>query len=421
MRIYSTGLKTIAIFFCVALLAPSCLKDKLTRTYTILTPVYETKQKVLSNIKANTPITVSTPGKIYLYGKYIFLNEINKGVHIIDNANPSKPVNVAFINIPGNLDIAVKGNILYADFYTDLLSIDISNPLSAKMSKLLPDVFPQRKYENWIDLDTTRIIVDWIKKDTTIDISQNTGNYGWLNCNRCLFASANSFADGSKSSSSVPGIAGSMARFAIVNDYLYAVNNTSLETIKISNAPDLSLVQSDNVGWNIETIFPFKDKLFIGSASGMFIYDIYNPASPERKGNFQHLRACDPVIADDNYAFVTLRSGTTCQGFSNQLDILDISDLNAPSLLRTYNLTNPHGLSKDGNILFICDGKDGLKVYDASNVNNLKLLKHLTGMETYDVIAWNKRLILVSQSGLSQYDYSDINNILLLSTISINR
>ena len=421
MRKHSTVLKIVTLLMCIVFFAPSCLKDKLTKTYTILTPVYETKEKVLSNIKTNVPVNVSTPGKIYLYGKYIFLNEINKGVHIIDNANPSKPVNVAFINIPGNLDIAVKGNILYADFYTDLLSIDISNPLNAKMSKLLPDVFPQRKYENWIDLDTTRIIVNWIKKDTTIDISQNSGNYGWLNCNRCLFASANSFGDGSKSSSSVPGIAGSMARFAIVNDYLYAVNNTSLETIKISNAPDLSLVQSDNVGWTIETIFPFKEKLFIGSATGMYIYDINNPAAPERNGIFEHLRSCDPVIADDNYAFVTLRSGNTCQGFSNQLDIVDINNLNAPSLVKSYNLTNPHGLSKDGNILFICDGKDGLKVYDASNVNNLKLLKHLPGMEAYDVIAWNKKLILVSKTGLSQYDYSDINNIHLVSTISVNR
>lgn len=420
MKKYILLPKTLVITLGVVLLASGCFKDKLTKTYTIFTPVYETKEKVLSNIKSNTPVAVKYPGKIYLYGKYIFLNEINKGIHIIDNANPSKPVNVAFINIPGNLDIAVKGNTLFADFYTDLLSIDISNPLNAKMLKLLPDIFPQRKYENWTFQDTTRIIVDWIKKDTTIDISNN-GNGGQFICRGCLFASANANGDiGSKNSSGVPGMAGSMARFAIVNDYLYAVNDRSLETIRISDAANFTSVKSDNVGWTIETIFPFKDKLFIGSASGMFIYDINNPASPERKGTFEHLRACDPVIADDNYAFVTLRSGTTCQGFSNQLDILDINNLYTPILIKTYGLTNPHGLSKDGNLLFICDGKDGLKVYDASNVNNLKLLQHLTGMETYDVIAWNKKLILVTQTGLRQYDYSDSKNIRLLSTISVN-
>jgi len=84
-------------------------------------------------------------------------------------------------------------------------------------------------------------------------------------------------------------------------------------------------------------------------------------------------------------------------------------------------LTNPFGLAKDGNYLFICDGRDGLKVYDASAVNNLKLLKHIPGMEAYDVIAWNKRLLLVTDKGLRQYDYSDIRNIQLLSTISVNR
>ena len=60
-------------------------------------------------------------------------------------------------------------------------------------------------------------------------------------------------------------------------------------------------------------------------------------------------------------------------------------------------MTRPQGLSKDGNLLFICDGPDGLKVYDASHVQNLKHLKTIGGMETYDVIAYNKRAIVVAR------------------------
>jgi hypothetical protein len=153
----------------------------------------------------------------------------------------------------------------------------------------------------------------------------------------------------------------------------------------------------------------------------MFIYNIANPSAPERQGNFAHARACDPVIADDDYAFVTLRDGSKCTGTSNQLDIINVQNVLYPSLVKTYQLTNPFGLAKDGNYLFICDGRDGLKVYDASSVTNLKLLKHIPGMEAYDVIAWNKRLLLVTDKGLRQYDYSDIGNIRLLSTISVNR
>lgn len=83
-------------------------------------------------------------------------------------------------------------------------------------------------------------------------------------------------------------------------------------------------------------------------------------------------------------------------------------------------MTNPHGLAKDGDYLFICDGKDGLKVYDASTATDIKLLKHLKGMETFDVIAWNKRLILVTASGLEQYDYSTIDGMRLLSKVALH-
>ncbi len=105
----------------VTMLLAGCLKDKMTKTYTIFTPVYMSKAEALANVKSSTPQQLKETGKIYLYGRYIFLNEINKGVHIIDNTNPANPNPVGFISIPGNIDIAVKGNTLFADLYTDLL------------------------------------------------------------------------------------------------------------------------------------------------------------------------------------------------------------------------------------------------------------------------------------------------------------
>jgi hypothetical protein len=130
-----------------------------------------------------------------------------------------------------------------------------------------------------------------------------------------------------------------------------------------------------------------------------------------------HANACDPVIAEENYAFVTLRNGTPCTRASNQLDIVNITNVSAPSLVKSYPLTNPHGLSKDGDNLFICDGKDGLRVYDASSVTDLKLISHIKEFETYDVIARNKLALVVAKDGLRQYDYSDIKNIRLISTL----
>lgn len=397
----------ISVFFL-----PGCLKDKVTRTYTIYTPVYKMTQEVRSNIRSNAPLTIANPGKLFIRGNYIYLNEIDKGIHIIDNSNPSSPKNVAFITIPGNMDLAVKGNILYADLYTDLVTLNITDPLHAELKNVVSNAFPFRRYPNGFTMDETKIIVDWVKKDTTVsaDIIQR-GSYS----QRMYFDMASS--ESANKAASPFGMAGSMARFSIVNANLYTVSHSDLSVYSIA-APEKPVFSNKvNMGWGIETIYPFKDKLFIGSTSAMYIYDITNPDKPSKVSQFNHLRACDPVIADDNHAYVTLRNGSTCSRGSNQLDILNIANLSAPSLTKTYPMTNPHGLSKDGNTLFICDGKDGLKIYDASSVNNLKLLLHIKGFELYDVITTNNIAILVSKDGLRQYDYSDLNNVKLLSRI----
>lgn len=398
-----------------AISLPSCLKDKLTKTYTVLEPVFRNKAEVLAEIGSSAATSITTPGKIYQYGNYIFLNEVNKGIHIIDNSNPASPSQKAFIKIPGNVDIAVKGNILYADLYTDMLTIDISDPLHARLIKVLPRIFPERNYSNGFINDTSKVIVKWISKKVTVPIEDNSSFCN--NCGRFDLTTGLASVNGAVA----PGIAsgGSMARFAIVNNYLYAVNISSLQIIDISNSADPKQTGSYGVGWNIETIYPFKQKLFLGSSAGMFVFNITNPSAPVREGSFAHARACDPVVADDNYAFVTLRAGTFCQGTNNQLDVINIQNVSSPSLLKTYSMTNPFGLAKDGNLLFVCDGKSGLKIYNASDVMNLQMIKHIKDYETYDVIAGNSKLLLVAKDGLYQYDYSNINSIRLLSRIAV--
>lgn len=398
----------------VLLLLQSCLKDNLTHTYTILTPVYKNKSDVYANIKSNSPRAISSPGKFFIIGNYIFLNEIDKGVHIIDNSDPAKPVVKAFINIPGNLDIAVKGNTLYADLYSDLVVVDISDPLQAKFIKYIPGIFPERSYNNGFIADGSRVIVDWIKKDTTVNINwqQSQVYYNYL--------LAPSPAMSSAAAPSIPGISGSTARFNIINDYLYTVNSSSLTAFDISTTNDPQKISATNVGWNIETIYSFKDKLFLGSSTGMFIYDISNPSSPASLGQFSHARSCDPVIADGNYAYVTLHDGTPCGGFSNEMDVLNVSLLATPFLMKTYSMTSPRGLTKDNNQLFVCDGPGGLREYDATDPANVILKETVPGIETYDAISWNKNLVVVAKDGLYQYDYSTPGKLIQKSKLTVN-
>ena len=412
----------IAASVIFSLLFQGCVKDTVRHTYsyTWFEPVYKTSEQVRQSIKSDLPVEIKTPGKLFIKGNYIFLNEVNKGVHVIDNSNPSAPVNKAFINIPGNIDIAVKGNTLYADLYTDLLTIDIADPMNVVTKKIIDNVFPHRYYNDFI-ADTTKMIYSWIRHDTTVTEEYIDGSQ-LFSSNGGVFLATDMLSNNAAYSGGSPvGIAGSMARFALVNDYMYTVGQAELKSINISIPEEPVVAKTINLGWGVETIYPFKNKLFIGSNSGMFIYDITDAANPVQEGIFLHARVCDPVIADDEYAYVTLRNGTECQGFLNELDIVDIKNLSSPFLRKKYQMTNPHGLSKDGDLLFICDGIDGLRVLNAADVDDVKLIKQVTGMETYDVIAYGNVAIVVAKDGLYQFDYSNTANIHQLSKMPLSK
>lgn len=302
-----------------------------------------------------------------------------------------------------------------------MVTLDISDPLNVVVKKYNEGVFPFRQYGYGFNGDTTKVITDWVSRDTTVvmDCSKGFHITGFYMDNTSF--STESFSNSSPAKASSPvGKGGSMARFALTTNKLYTVSNSDLNVFNTSKAFDPNFITKVTLNnWTIETIFPMKNKLFIGSQTGMYIYDITNPNLPVEVGSFSHVQSCDPVIADENYAYVTLRSGTPCQGFSNQMEVLKLNDLHDVQLVKTYRMYNPHGLSKDGDLLFICDGKDGLKIYDAANVNDIKIKKHVRNIDTYDVIAMNNIALVVAKDGFYQYDYSNVNDIKLISKMGV--
>jgi hypothetical protein len=170
-------------------------------------------------------------------------------------------------------------------------------------------------------------------------------------------------------------------------------------------------------------MFLAGDNMFLGTTTGMVIYDISNPLVPSSRTFFNHATSCDPVIVEDTLAYVTLRSGTTCGGTTNCLDVVNIKKINSPSLLATFSMTNPHGLGKKGDLLFICDGNAGLKIFDASNPKTIgnKMIYSYPNINAYDVIPVGNLLVMIGDDGLYQYNYSNIQNITLLSKIEVKK
>ncbi len=216
------------------------------------------------------------------------------------------------------------------------------------------------------------------------------------------------------------GVGGSLARFTIANNSLYIVGGEDLHLYDISNPSNPRKKTKQRLGFGIETVFPYNDALFVGSQNGMYIFDISDPTKLKQLAIYSHITSCDPVVVQGDRAFVTLRDGVDCRFGSNLLDVIDISDLSNPKLLKSYPMQNPHGLSIDGDDLFVCEGRFGMKQFDATNPDALTEKRLFEDFFGYDVITLGKNLIVIGKDGLYQYDYSDSDNVKFLSKIDVN-
>lgn len=388
--------------------------------FNVATPVTMTKAELRTAVKIMPPQQIKESGKIYVYGDLLFVNDKGKGIHVIDNSIPAAPKKINFIYIPGNVDIAVKDDRLYADSFSDLVVFNISNIKNIVLVNRLKDVLPYfymepifeatdnlPRYIKWENVKDNEVIVDWKISKTRMKMDQ----VFWYKMGEVAMASA--------SDASMIGQGGSLARFMIVSDYLYAVNDHQINIFGIQNINIPVKVGEEPVGWGIETIFNKGNYLYLGSTTGMYIYDIQDHSKPKFMSRIAHMRACDPVVVDQNeMAFVTLRAGNLCGSDKSLLEVIDVSNKLMPNKLKEYVMEQPYGLGVYNNLLFVCDGTSGLKVYNKSNVLELQLVNHFKNINAFDVIPLSDRLILIGDELIFQYKYTG-DNIQLLSTFSL--
>ena len=383
----------------------------------VATPQLMSKTAFRSSVEVIAPKTIEEPGKIYVYQDYIFVGDVHSGIHIIDNSDPKSPKAIKFIQIPGNEDISVKDNFLYADSATDLVIFDISDINNISIIEQLEDVFNVYNYDIPVEAEAVDygkfdfdddIIVGWTltterrkKVDNTMDKALDDGVV--------LSAGAES----------TTGTGGSLARFQIVDNYLYTVGNYEMAIFNIQNLAEPVLSNTQYAGWNIETMFQAEGYLYLGSTNGMYIYNLVNPSSPEFVSDFTHWEGCDPVVVDGDYAYLTLRGGNLCGQLESVLEVIDISDKTNPTLAARYNLENPYGLGIKNNMLYVCDGTAGLKLFERETSEDLILVNSLKDIQAKDVIPLEKSLIMIGEKTLYQYEYIE-NNIGLISSYILN-
>jgi hypothetical protein len=210
---------------------------------------------------------------------------------------------------------------------------------------------------------------------------------------------------------------GSTAKFTIAGEYLYTLDQNSITTFHIRSESEIVLVGQLSVWRNdLETIFPYGGYLFVGSTTGVLIFSIRDPANPAEVSEFRHFVSCDPVVVQGNYAYSTLRGGNQCGNSLNQLDIIDISEITNPTLVKSYQLSGPKGLAINGNCLYVCD--NGVKVLDVSDHNNIRMINHINNIPANDVIFFNNQLLVTADDGFYQFNVANCGDITELGHFS---
>jgi hypothetical protein len=418
--------------FAACFLFPGC-EDTIRETM-----IYKVNEPILMSasefrnlpIATKAPQEISEKGKMCFYEGYLYICEPGEGIHIIDNRNPASPQAVGFVELMGNADVAIREGKLYADAYIDLLWFDLSNPAQPQLQGRIEDMFKEalppivNEYGYDYGLCSTatqegKIVVGWTLKERSEVITYRTSS--WIfGSDKDYALNAPSFASESSSGASA-GVNGSMSRFGLYKNYLYTVLNYSMTVIDLSGAEPAKVGDAIFVG-EVETIFSYKDNLFLGSPTGMSIYSVKDPLAPERMSTVWHVYGCDPVVVDNDLAYVTVHSENFCGQNTNTLLIIDVSDVKSPVEIASFTMTRPKGLGVDKGLLFVCDA--GLKIYkigDDPQQLMANRINHFTDMEGYDVIPYDNVLMMIADDGLYQYDYTNINNITPLSRIAIGR
>lgn len=225
--------------------------------------------------------------------------------------------------------------------------------------------------------------------------------------------------DTSFSGAPATGQGGSMTRFAISGNYMYVVDNSSLTVFDVAGA-EFRQLNNVSIQPGLETVFARGEYLYLGAQDGMYIYSIADPSAPSFIFQYQHIVSCDPVVVQGDRAYVTLRSGNFCNRGVNLLEIIDISDPHNPTLIEDHPMESPHGLGIDGNLLFVCEGEYGLKVFDVSDEHQVNLITQRRDFFAYDVILRDGLATVTGDDGIFQFSY-DESGITLVSRIPVVR
>jgi hypothetical protein len=339
---------------------------------------------------------ITSPNNVYVYDTLLLVSDSVNGLLIYSVADEQAPRYKARIPLKGNRGMAMKDSIIYANSWNAILALRMVNDTNYEVTSIVKT----DPYHDGLGL-----IDDYYAP------SPWHGGFG------CAAEPLND-AGIPLSAGGSSGSGGSYAVFAVIDSFLYYIDNQSIITMDISNAALPRKLSETYVDWSIETLFPTQEYLFIGGSNGMYVMDRRSPAQPTQIGAITHFRARDPVVVQDSMAYVTLRNGVNWPPVNSDiLMVVNIASVSNPKLIKEIPLPTPYGLAIRDTFLYVANGQNGWRLFTLKNPLNPVSLQIWPTPDVKDFIWIENRLYMMCFDRVKIYSVVDPRNPIALAEV----
>lgn len=345
---------------------------------------------------------------------FILIGERGAGIHVYNNTNISNPINTAFLSIPFCKEFYVDGDYLYAESGYDLLKINVQDFRNPFITYRLKNAFSEVMHD-----DKNRVLLGFmystasdqfeagspealeIKKKGKLHIDYNNKMIP-LSTVPTMFAGNNGKSKGT------------INRIGTYYNHVYIIAKDKLHIFS-STGESMNKQNTINIEPGSETIYIDRNRLYIGSESAVKIFLLDNLSAPTEASTIDHLTACDPVLADGDIAYSTLRSQANegCDGTENVLIVIDVTKARKASEVKTIDMESPYGMTMVNNVLIVGEGTNGLSFYNVKDRKSPEFLIRNKDITAFDVMLHpvdNEIIIVSDLSGIREYRI-DWNNL----------
>ena len=408
----------------------ACEKDACSQSWTqvVSVPVTLSRAAVQDSIAALPARQLCTGGNLYAFGNYVFVNENRVGYHLLDNTDPANPRNVAFLRVPGATHMAFVDGRMVSDSYADMVVLDFEGPNSLKLLSSTPNLL--LRTDGFI-VEDDEVAIGF--EDREVTFTEDCTGFVSGQCNDCDVLFENLSATGQPRGANTGNVqvntGGSLARLAFCSRTLYVLAPNRLTTFRLEgetlvNASETNLTQGQ------EAIVLEGRHLYVVSQWGLQIFEIGDCGLPIARGFAERFWSNDPVAIEGDRAVVALRTGNVpTPERDGRLMVYDISDRNNPRVMAQHPLAHPVGVALRDGKLYVCDGIDGLLVYDFDAQNPGRLrdaeIQRVADADVVDLAllpyAAGTVLLGVGHNTVSQYSVDAEGLLTPLSTLGAQR